>query len=69
VGDSPETVSIVSNVQSDDLLFLAQDRREATDLSTERSPDVLRGVGNKVLHTSHDLIEESIAIDQVAEAY
>jgi hypothetical protein len=68
MGNSPGTVSIVCSVQSDDLLFLAQDRCEPADLSTKGSSDMLRGIGNQVLHTSHDLIEKGVTVNQMAEA-
>lgn len=53
---------------SSDELFLSKDRRQAADLGTQSRPNVLRLVGDKILDTSHDLIEQRIAVDQIAKA-
>jgi hypothetical protein len=51
-----------------DLLLLSKDRRQTTNLGTQSRPNVLGLIRDKVLHASHDLIKQGVAVDQGAEA-
>lgn len=47
--------------------MLAQNRCEAADLSTQRSSDMLGGIGDEIFDAAHDIVEESVAIDESAK--
>lgn len=50
------------------LLLLSKNRSQATDLGAKRSADMLRSVRDKVLDTTHDVVEENVTVDKSAEA-
>lgn len=51
-------------VAESNILFLAQDRGQATDLRTQGGTNVLGAVGNQVLDATHDLVEKNSPVDQ-----
>lgn len=57
------TVSDCGNV-----LLLAQDRSEAADLCAKGSSDMLGAIRDEILNTSHDVIQENVAVNQSTEA-
>lgn len=72
VGNSPRqglaTWMFAKVASGQDLLVLSKNRRQAADLGTKSRPDVLGLVRDKILHTSHNLIKQRIAINQSTEA-
>jgi hypothetical protein len=49
------------------ILLLAKNRSESTDLGSESSSNVLGSVGHKVFYSGHDIVKEGGSVNKLAE--
>jgi hypothetical protein len=67
--DGPSTFLVNSNQPKPIyILLLAKNRGQSTNLGTQSRPNMLRGVRHQVLHSSHDVVEQSRSIHKFTEA-